>query len=37
MNTCPTCGRGLQIWDTLGGEKILGCSSITCTYKGKEI
>lgn len=37
MDKCPVCGAELQIWYSLGGKKILGCSRIICEYKGKEI
>jgi len=33
---CPVCNGELSIWYALGGKKILGCSSILCSYKGVE-
>ena len=37
MEKCPKCGKGLSIWYSLGGKKILGCGDIKCDYKGMEI
>jgi hypothetical protein len=35
---CPICNNPLKIWYSgCGGTKRLGCSIITCDYKGKEI
>jgi len=32
-NECPECGQKLILWYGLGGRRIVGCSSISCTFK----
>lgn len=34
---CPICNRELKIWYSLGGREILGCSSISCNYRGVDV
>ena len=33
MNKCPVCNKPLKTWYVLGGETVLDCSDILCSYR----